>query len=61
MSPKSSPPCSHILDARVGTTTIYFDRLETVRFFRLFTREGDMEYTGYGNTEHRGLKARVLP
>ncbi len=38
-----------------------FDRLETVRFFRLFTREGDMENTGRGNTEPRGLKARVLP
>ncbi len=38
-----------------------FDRLETVRFFRLFTGEGDMEDTGRGNTEHRGLKARVLP
>ncbi len=38
-----------------------FDRLETVLFFRLFTREGDMEYTGSGNTEPRSLKARVLP
>jgi hypothetical protein len=38
-----------------------FDRLETVLFFRLFTREGYMEYTGSGNTEPRGLKARVLP
>jgi hypothetical protein len=27
----------------------------------LETREGDMEYTGCSNTEHRGLKARVLP
>jgi hypothetical protein len=42
-------------------TTIYFDRLETVSFFCLFTREGDMEYTGGGNTEQGGLKARVLP
>ncbi len=32
--------------------------IETVRFFRLFTREGDIEHTGCGNTEHRGLKAR---
>ncbi len=40
---------------------IYFDRLEIVRFFCLFTREGDMEYTGGGNTEHRGLKAKVRP
>jgi hypothetical protein len=38
-----------------------FDRLETVRFFRLFTREGNMENRGRGNTEPRGLKARVLP
>ncbi len=38
-----------------------FDRLETVRFFRLFTGEGDMGNTGRGNTEPRGLKARVLP
>ncbi len=38
-----------------------FDRLETVRFFCLFTGEGDMENTGRGNTEPRGLKARVLP
>ncbi len=29
--------------------------------FRLFTREGDIEYTGCGNTENRGLKAKVLP
>ncbi len=41
------------------TMTIYFDRLETVGFFRLFTTEGVMEYTGCGNTEHRGLTARV--
>ena len=38
-----------------------FHRLETVRFFRLFTGEGDMENTGRGNTEPRGLKAKVLP
>ena len=37
-----------------------FDRLETVHFFRLFTGEGDMENTGRGNTEPRGIKARVL-
>jgi hypothetical protein len=37
-----------------------FKSLETVRVFRLFTREGDMEYTGCGNTEHRDLKTRVL-
>ena len=38
-----------------------FARLETVRYGCLFTHEGDMEYTGRGNTGHRGLKARVLP
>ncbi len=41
-----------------------FHRLETVRFFRLFTGEADLEYTGCDNTEPRGLKgvkARVLP
>jgi hypothetical protein len=38
-----------------------FDRLETVRFFRLFTGEGDMENMGPGNIEPRGLKARILP
>ena len=38
-----------------------FDRLETVHFFRLFTGEGDLENAGRGNTEPRGLKARVLP
>jgi hypothetical protein len=43
------------------TSTIYFDRLETVRFFRLLSCERDLEYTGCGNTEHRGVKARVLP
>ncbi len=36
-------------------------RLENVRFYRLFTGEGDMENTGCGNTGPRGLKARVLP
>ncbi len=46
---------------RSRPTMIYFERLQTVCFFRLFTREGDMEYTGCGNTDHRGLKARVLP
>jgi hypothetical protein len=45
----------------VLTNDDLFDRLENVRFFRLFTGEGDMKYTGCGNTEHRGLKARVLP
>jgi hypothetical protein len=38
-----------------------FYGLETICFFRLFTCEGDMEYTGCCNTEHRGLKDRVLP
>jgi hypothetical protein len=38
-----------------------FHRLETVHIFRLFTGEGDMENTGRGNTEPRGLKAIVLP
>jgi hypothetical protein len=38
-------------------TTIYFNRLETVHFFCLFTREGDIEFTGCGNSEHRGLNA----
>jgi hypothetical protein len=38
-----------------------FHRLETVRFFRIFTGEGDTENTGCSNTEPRGLKARVLP
>ncbi len=37
-------------------STIYFDRLETVCIFHLFTCEGDMECTGCGNTEHKGLK-----
>ncbi len=36
-------------------------RLTTVSFFRLFTCEGDIEHTGYDNTEHRGLKARASP
>jgi hypothetical protein len=35
-----------------------FGRLEIV--FHLFTHEGDMENMGCGNTEHRGLNARVL-
>jgi len=30
-------------------------------FFRLFICEGDIEYMGCGNTEHRDLKARALP
>ncbi len=45
----------------VDTNDDLFDRLESVRFFRLFTGEGDMENTGRGNTEPRGPKARVLP
>jgi hypothetical protein len=46
---------------KVLTNDDLFDRKETVRFFRLFTGEGDMENTGRGYTEPRGLKARVLP
>jgi hypothetical protein len=49
------------MERKVESNDDIFDRLETILFFRLFTREGDMEYTGCGNTEHRGLKARVLP
>ncbi len=41
--------------------SILIDCMENVPFFRLFTSEGDMEYTGCGNTEYRGLKAIVLP
>ncbi len=36
--------------------TIFFDRLETVPFINLFTREGNIEYPGCGNTEHRGIR-----
>ncbi len=35
-------------------------RPETPSFSRIFTHEGDIEYTGCG-TEHRGIKARALP
>jgi hypothetical protein len=52
---------THNLTLTVLVNDDLFDRLETVRFFRLFTGEGDMENTGQGNTEPRGLKARVLP
>jgi hypothetical protein len=45
----------------ISIKALNMKRLETVRFVRLFTYEGDTEYTGRGNTEHRGLKARVLP
>jgi hypothetical protein len=38
-----------------------FDRLENAHFFRLFTGEGDTEYTCYSHTEHRGLGAGALP
>ncbi len=47
--------------ASVSPNDDLFHRLETVHFFRLFTGEDDMENTGRGNTEPRGLKARVLP
>jgi hypothetical protein len=48
------------------TTMVKFNdevlyRLETVAFLRLFTREGDLECTVYGNTDHRGLRARASP
>ena len=36
-------------------------RLAIGPFSRLFTCEGDIEYTGCSNTEHRGLKARDPP
>jgi hypothetical protein len=53
--------CEERVEVRVATNDDLFHRLETVHFFRLFTGEGDMENTGRGNTEPRGLKARVLP
>jgi hypothetical protein len=31
---------------------MYSSRMETVPFFHLFTREGNIEYTGSGNTKH---------
>ncbi len=46
---------------QIASATICFNRLLTVRYFRLFTREGDIECAGCGNTEHWGLKDRVLP
>ncbi len=52
---KNDPEILSPLDAMAGTTTIYFDRLETVCFFRLSIREGDMEYTDSSNTDHRGI------
>ncbi len=30
---------------------------ENPPFSRIFNRDGDIEYTGCGNTEHRGLHA----
>ncbi len=57
----SAEYCSFVDCACADPMTIYFDRLETVFFFCLFTRKGDMAYKGSDNTEHRGLKARVLP
>jgi hypothetical protein len=42
-------------------TTEVLHRVLTVCFFHLFTHEGDTEYTGCGNTEHKSLMARVLP
>ncbi len=44
--------------ARSCAKTIYINILETGFFFHLCTREGDIEYTGCDNTEHRGLKLR---
>ncbi len=34
--------------------------LATVLFSPLFKRERNIEYTGYGNAEHRDLKAKAL-
>jgi hypothetical protein len=53
-----STHCTLYMNARVNDDL--FDRLETVRIFLFFTGEGDMENMGRGNTEPRGLKARVL-
>jgi hypothetical protein len=50
------------VDQRRSTQLNRLDSLETVPFFRLFTREeGDIEHTGCGNTEHRDLKAEYCP
>ena len=38
-----------------------FDRLEIVRFFRLFTREGDIEYTGCNNIVQNTLRPKHRP
>ncbi len=56
----------YVTDRYEMSVHLYFNRLETVPFSVFFTREGDIDsghkdYTGCGNTEHRGLKARVLP
>ncbi len=61
ISHKEPIPWNRRLGSVVITNDDLFDRLETVHFFRLFTGEGDKENTGRGNTEPRGLKARVLP
>ncbi len=54
------------LDGREGLkpTMVYFNRLETIPFFLLFTCKGGKEYIGIeggGNTEQRVPKARVVP
>jgi hypothetical protein len=36
--------------------TLYSLDQKSTLFSRIFTREGDIEYTGCGNTEHRRLK-----
>jgi hypothetical protein len=52
--------CEIVYSNVTKPTTIYFNRLESAPFFRLFTREEDIEYTGCGKAEQRGLRARVL-
>jgi hypothetical protein len=41
--------------------TMYFNRLETVSFFHLFTCEGDIEYTGCSNTNTDALRLEYCP
>jgi hypothetical protein len=61
MTPKHCSGSGIMYKCISNNDLFFFFRLETIRFFHLFTLQGDMEYSDCGNTEHRGIKARVLP
>ncbi len=58
----SAAPWMHGFIGCIRAITMHFNiDKRPFPFYRLFTCEGDIEYTGWGSTKRRGLKDRELP